>query len=330
MREIKIFFVALAKRIFGASLKQKTFSSEPVPLRAMAPIVPPRSIAGRALVVVLGIMCFLACLAVAGVVLVVQSASDWQRGIAREATIQVRPIEGVSLEGELSKALALARATPGVTNAKALSKKENEQLLAAWFGSGIGFEDLPIPRMLALELNTDTKPDLEDLRLKLTAQVKGASLDDHRLWRDRLALMTGSVVALGILILILVLVAATLSVIFSTRAAMAANRDIVEVLNLVGADDDFIAGAFQRRFLQLGFEGGLLGASAALLAFPLTEFFIHLFFGAAGQAQLNIFIGGTGLTLPAIIAIFITLFATALIAALTSRITVGRYLKEHM
>ena len=50
-----------------------------------------------------------------------------------------------------------------------------------------------------------------------------------------------------------------LSVTFATRGAMAANRPIVEVLHFIGANDGFIAGQFQRHFLVLGLEGGLIG-----------------------------------------------------------------------
>jgi cell division transport system permease protein len=242
----------------------------------------------------------------------------------------VRPLEGINLQTEVSKAVALARATAGVTGVSALSKRENERLLEPWLGPNLDIGTLPVPQLILLELDPQKAPDLAGLASELRAKVKGATLDDHRLWRDRLALMTGSVVAIGGLILVLVLIAATLSVIFSTRAAMAANRDIVEVLNLVGADDRFIASAFQRRFLQLGLEGGLVGGSAALVAFPLTDFLIRLFFGAPGAAQLDVLIGAAGLTLSAAIAIIITVVAIALIAAATSRITVGRYLKEHM
>ena len=38
---------------------------------------------------------------------------------------------------------------------------------------------------------------------------------------------------------------------------MAANRDIVEVLNFVGATDRFIAHEFEKHFLTLGIRAGL-------------------------------------------------------------------------
>lgn len=318
------------RKLFFWLRSAKTQDDNAFSLRKMAAIVPPDSIAGRALVVVLGIMCFLACLAVVAVAMVVESAADWQKGIAREVTVQLRPLEGIDIEGEIQKAVALARKTRGIESVRVLSKAENERLLEPWLGPGIGLENLPIPRLILLEVDAQTNPDLAGLSADLRASVKGASLDDHRQWQERLSLMTGSVVAIGVLILTLVFVAATLSIIFSTRAAMAANRDIVNVLNLVGAEDSYIARSFQRRFLQLGLEGGLFGGFAALLAFPLTNLFISTFFGAAGEAQLDVFIGDTGLTWSALIAIAVTILAIALIAAFTSSLTVRHYLKEHV
>ena len=309
--------------------KQDEGAFEPVPLRKMAAIVPPHSIAGRALVVVLGIMCFLACLSVVAVAMVAESAADWQRGIAREVTIQIRPIENVDTDNEIAKAVQIARKTPGIVSVRVLSKQENERLLEPWLGSNLGLENLPVPRLLLLDVDRTQSPDFVGLAAELKAQIKGASFDDHRQWRERLSLMTGSVVAIGVLILLLVLTAATLSVIFSTRAAMAANRDIVNVLNLVGAEDSYIARSFQRRFLQLGLEGGVFGGLAALVAFPLTDYLIRFAFGAAGEQQLDVFMGDMRLSLSSMAAIVFTILAIAFIAALTSRITVRLYLKEH-
>ena len=62
-----------------------------------------------------------------------------------------------------------------------------------------------------------------------------------------------------------------LSVTFATRAAMATNRPVIEVLHLIGAKDGFIAEHFQRHFLLLGLKGGLIGGAAAIALFALAE-----------------------------------------------------------
>ena len=88
---------------------------------------------------------------------------------------------------------------------------------------------------------------------------RGATLDDHRAWIERMRAMARTTIAGGIGVLLLMLAATVLSVIFATRGAMATNRPIVEVLHFIGAKSGFIAKQFQRHFLVLGLEGGLIG-----------------------------------------------------------------------
>src|SRR6201987_5762631 len=79
--------------------------------RANSPIVPRSSIAGRALVVVVAIMTFLASLTTGAVMLVLASAAEWQSDVAREMTIQIRPLPGRNLDAEVAQASDIARQT---------------------------------------------------------------------------------------------------------------------------------------------------------------------------------------------------------------------------
>ena len=202
--------------------------------RGDTPIVPKRSIAGRALVAVVAIMTFLASLTTGAVVLVRSAAVEWQSDVAREVTIQVRPGQGRDLDAEVARAVEIARAVPGVGEVRAYSKAESAGLLEPWLGSGLSLEELPVPRMIVVKLPS-TGVDLAPLRKALSERVAGASLDDHRAWIDRMRTMARTTIAGGIGVLALMLAATVLSVIFATRGAMATNRPIVEVLHFIGA-----------------------------------------------------------------------------------------------
>jgi len=80
--------------------------------RGNTPIVPKRSIAGRALVAVVAIMTFLTSLTTGAVMLVRSSAVEWQSDVAREVTIQVRAGQGRDLDTEVNRAVEIARAIP--------------------------------------------------------------------------------------------------------------------------------------------------------------------------------------------------------------------------
>ena len=291
------------------------------------PIVPRKSIAGRALVAVIAIMTFLASLTTGTVMLVRTSASEWQSDVAREVTIQIRPTADRNIESELRKASEIARSIPGVTEVRPYSKEESARLLEPWLGTGLQLDALPVPRLIVVRIAPDASPDLALLRRTLAEQIAGVTLDDHRGWIDRMRTMARTAVAIGIVAFVLMLVATMLSVTFATRGAMATNRPIVEVLHFVGAKDSFIAGQFQRHFLALGLEGGLIGGGAAILLFLIAGFVSEWYLGTAGGDQVSALFGTFSIGAFGYAALIVQIGLIAVVTALTSRFTVARVLQ---
>jgi cell division transport system permease protein len=294
--------------------------------RSESPIVPKRSIAGRALVAVVAIMTFLASLTTGAVMLVRTAAVEWQSDVAREITIQVRPVEGQNLDTEVSRAVEIARTYPGIGEVRPYSKEESARLLEPWLGSGLMLEDLPVPRMIVVKLASGAPIDLAPLRKQLGDGVAGASLDDHRAWIERMRTVARTTVAGGIGILVLMLAATVFSVSFATRGAMATNRPIVEVLHFIGAKSGFIAGQFQRHFLLLGLQGGMIGGGLAILFFGAASIAVRMSAGTAGGDQVATLFGGFALSWGGYAAIVGQIVLIALVTAVTSRRTVDRTL----
>jgi len=287
--------------------------------RGDASIVPKDSLAANALAAVVAIMTFLAAVTSGGVAMVIGSANEWQSEVAREMTIQVRPTSGRNIETEVSKAQALARAVPGVVEARAYSREESDRLLEPWLGSGLSLEDLPVPRMIAIRVAKGAAVDTAALRQSLAEGVVGATLDDHRGGIDRMRGMARAAIAGGIGIFGLVLAATILSVAFATRGAMASNRPIVEVLHFVGAKEAYIATQFQRHFLWLGLKGGALGGGAAIVSLILIGRVSDLFVGTAGEAEAAALFGRFSLGFMGYVVVAAEVGLIAAITALTSR-----------
>lgn len=291
-----------------------------------APIVPERSVTGRTLVLLIAIMTFLMGVTLGGVVLVQKSAIAWSSDVGREVTIQIRPMEGEVMESNLRTAVALAQATPGVAAARALTLEESQKLLEPWLGSGLDLSAIDIPRLVVVQLADPAETDIAKLERDLTA-VKGATLDTHAAWRQQLNVMAGTIVASGLLVLALIVAATVLAIIFATRGTMASNREIVDVLHFIGASNSFIAGEFQGRFLTIGFRGGIFGGLGALVFF----FLIGVTAGAmvpseAGQ-QLGILFGRFALGIDGMFGILAVVPVIAAVTAITSRLTVRRFLQ---
>src|ERR1700722_8305165 len=121
-----------------------------VPARArnLSPIVPRASIAGRALVAAVAIVTFLASITTGAVLLVSASAAEWQSEVASEITVQVRPSAGRELDRDAAAVAEAMRAQSGILEIRPFTKAESAKLLEPWLGSGLSFDDLPVPRVI--------------------------------------------------------------------------------------------------------------------------------------------------------------------------------------
>ena len=301
-------------------------AAAPLP-RFEAPIVPRATIAGRALVAVVAIMAFLASLTTGAVMLVRSAVNEWQSDLAREITIQIRPVTGRDIEADVAKAADIARSVAGVAEVQPYSKEEAARLLEPWLGN-LKLDDLPVPRIIIVRLTPGARPDLAQFRADLTAEVASASLDDHRSFVDRMRAMSRLALVIGLAVLALVLLATVLSVAFATRAAMATNRPVIEVLHLIGAKDNFIAGHFQRHFLRLGLTGGLIGGGSAILLFLLAALVNLWFSGGESGDQFVALFGSFSVGVLGYLAVLAQIALIAGVTAATSRWTVTRTIES--
>jgi len=295
--------------------------------RFEAPIVPRATIAGRALIAIVAIMTFLAAMTIGAVVLVQAAASDWQSDLTREVTIQVRPVAGRDLEADVGKAAAIARVLGGIADVRPYSNQDSMQLLQPWL-DGLALEELPVPRIIAVQIAPGQSPDLGQLRKSLAEQVPPASLDDHRGFIGRMRAMTRAVLAGGAGVLALVMTATVLSVTFATRGVMATNRQVIEVLHFIGAKNTFIAAHFQRHFLLLGLQGGAVGGGLAILLFAVAELASRSLVSTPEGPQLAAMFGTFSIGIAGVAAVLAQIVLMALVTAATSRYTVNRMLQS--
>jgi cell division transport system permease protein len=261
-----------------------------------------------------GLMVFLATLAIAAAIAANGAAERWARGLAGTATVQV-PAEAADKVEGLAAAL---RAVPGVRGAMPLGLKETQALLEPWLGPGARLGELPLPRLIDLRLDPGT--DVAALRQRAAETVPGAVLDDHRSWADRLAGVAAAIEAAALVVVLLVAAAAALMVVFATRAGLEAQRGVVELLHLVGARDGWIARQVERQALRLALKGG---AGGLLLAALVIAAAIWL---ASGD-QLHL-LPKLDVGLGAWLALLGLPAAAALVAMLTARIAVLRALRR--
>ncbi|MGH6735167.1 MAG: cell division protein FtsX [Methyloceanibacter sp.] len=296
-----------------------------------AQIVPSASIAGNALTVVIAIMTFLACLTAGGVYMVNQSAQAWVNDIASEITIELDPVNSPDIEKKITLVSLFLAKQNGITRVKPLSAEDSAKLLEPWLGSSAAaLSALPIPRLIAVEINRSNPPDIEVIKAALSQNFEGVTLDDHRRWQAEIKTITRSAALGGIAVLALVAAATIAIIVSATRSAMASNREIIEVLHFVGANERFISGEFERHFLGLGVRAGLVGACAAAIAFLLVPFAMHMLGGGTvTQAETRRLLGSGELDLGGYLLLMLVVVVVAGLCMITSRLGVIRVLKSY-
>jgi cell division transport system permease protein len=298
-------------------------------LKRTSQIMPDSGVSGHTLTIVMTIMCYLACLALGALILINSAIDTWTSDITRQITVQVRPTEGVDIELEVLKAVAILEETPGIISVTALSVHDAAALLEPWLGSGNLIEELPIPHLIEVGVDRQSPPDLIALSVRIEAEVAGASLDTHRRWQEQLVRMAGTLQMIGYGVLMLISVTTIAIIVFATRSAMYSNRHIVEVLHMVGAEDRFIAVQIQRHFLKLGLRGGLIGALAGAITFTILNLWTEsTVAGGLTQAVDAMASGDYGFSLVSYLLLLLVPLLATLISLITARLAIIHILHE--
>ena len=289
-------------------------SDTPTPRWRPAPLLPREPAQDLLLVFVAAVLCFFACLAVIAALGADRAAAGWAGQLKGSATVLVRPTSNETADSAAARAAEALAGVKGVSEASALEKSKAEALVEPWLGSGARLADLPLPRIVAVEL--DPKAPASEAELARALKIAGvdAEIDDHSRWIKDIV-SSGQIARIAALVAaVLIALAAAAVIAFATHAGLAARAEIVEVLHLSGAEDRFIIGLFQNRLAELATVAGVLGAAAAAIVAALAR--------VAG--------GGEGLTpiLPIawtdLLAVVPCPLIAAGVAALAARVTAKR------
>ncbi len=300
----------------------------PLKVRQTAPIVPSRNVSGNALMLVIAIMAFLACLTLGAVSMVRATAQSWQSQISREITIQIKPDENLDMEKALADARDLALTFDGTVGGNIVDRDATARLLEPWLGEGLDLDELPVPRLVIITIDEQNPPDFASMRAALAEAIPQAYLDDHRTWVDRLVAMARTTALIGTGVLILVFSAMVLTVVFATRGTLSGNRHIVEVLHFVGAEAGFVASEFQKHFLKISLKGAGAGGFLAALCFALAGFWQSRSLATPESDQATALFGTFTIGYMGYVGIAAIMIVIALLTTLTARFTIMRTIYE--
>ena len=217
-----------------------------------------------------GAMSFLAVVGLAFSLICSDLSNEWGQSL-KNSSIRLSASTDL-LEKQTNMALAILEQTSGVESARLVGIGAKKKLLEPWLGVDFPLETIAMPALIEIR-ETEAGVDYEGLRLRLSAELPSAILDNHSEWRRPIEVVSKLVSQLGMFTVILIILSSISMVTMASNAALSANVKVLRVLRLVGAFDTFIVTAFVRIFTLRVFWGSLTGTvCAGLVLFLIPTF----------------------------------------------------------
>ena len=170
-----------------------------------------------------------------------------------------------------SEIIALLRATPAIAAAAPIDEAVARSLLEPWLGAGAELKALPLPTLIDVRLWPGARLDIVALEVALDATVPGTRIDDHGIWVARMLRFTRALQVFGAAVAAVFALITAMTAIFATRAGVSAHRQEIGILQLIGAQDSYIARQFVAHSRNLAFKGGVVGCALAAATLVLLD-----------------------------------------------------------
>lgn len=224
------------------------------------------------LTILIALMTFLALMAI-GVSFSLSAISErWSSGLENKVTIEI-PAENKN--SELRSAETIRRLTqdvqkalnknPAVKSVSVMADEEIQALISPWLGEDMILHDIPLPGLIAVELEKMTPDRTAEIEKSLLEIDQSIRLDTHEGWLEDLLRFTHALQIAAVLILLVIGVTTVIAVAGAVRARMAIHSEDVELLHLMGASDEYVTRQFQHHALIIALKGGCIGTLAGLV-----------------------------------------------------------------
>ena len=279
--------------------------------------------------IMISISVFLFAVTLAGVLAINSMLINWNSSILGSLTVQIIPINSSDKDkaheetvAQEQRAIAMLEAMPEAAKVTSLSDEQLQRLLRPWLGDDVEVDDLPMPRLIDVRLKPGAEINFKILAEKLATVAPQASLDNHKLWLNKLINFAAGIKMLALAILLLVICVTSGAIFYTTQTSLGLHKDVIEILHLMGAKDTYIAQQYAFRTAWLGAIGGIIGVISAI---PVIFLIAHL----AGQIEGGI-INEARLTVGSWATIISLPLFSSLVAMQTAYYTVKRTLEKMM
>lgn len=213
----------------------------------------------------IALMIFLAAFFVAGGITVGSLLQDKRQDFSDWLTIQIPAKMETERWDNFNRVLV---ENENIEEFQQLSNEKITTLLSPWFGQNDSvFENLSIPYVIEVKIKDLKNFDYAGFKKTLKKDYPEITIDGHEQWIDHYLKFIHILQYGAYLIGLLVVIATTVIIIFTSKTALKLHQNAITLLHSVGAEDDYIARQFQFNAFLLGMRGGVVGVAIAATLF---------------------------------------------------------------
>lgn len=250
---------------------------------------------GIFLKVMISIAVFLFAVTLAGVLSINSMLNAWNQSILGSLTVQVMPVNHSDQKKakeetliHLQKTVDFLKTLPFVEKVHSLDDDQLAQMLEPWLGDGIDIKNLPTPRLIDVKVKSGEEIDFAKLAEQLAEVSPLASVDNHKLWLNKLIKFADGLKMLALSVLFLVVAITSGAIFYTTQANLNVHKYIIEILHIMGAKDTYVAQQYARQDAWIGFIGGCIGLAFAVPAiFMIASLADQIEGGIISDARLS-------------------------------------------
>lgn len=262
---------------------------------------------------------FLFTITLSGFFMVSSLVDSWDKGIVNGWTVQVKPDDtDEKTELRLNKVINFFENRSEIEYVKVVNDKQMHKLMAPWLGNSVDLSVLPIPKLIDVRTKKGSNVDFDKIAQELAETASYTTINSHQAWLKKLINFAQSVKILAFSVLLTVFTISSFSIFYATKTSLGIHQNVIEILHIMGATDDYVAKQYARRNFFVGLFSGIVGTVfGALGLWFVSSFATNLKGGIFDKATLDIY---------SIFCIILIPMMTAIISMITAYITVRKTL----
>ncbi len=237
-------------------------------------------------------------------------------------TVEIPIIEGgsASTSPTIQQVMSILQTIPGIQRAEIVDGDRLLSLLKPWVGQIDLLRDLQLPALIDIDLDPAVPLDIAAVTQQLREISAGIRIEPHARWHQMLVSLGQAIKSLSYVIIGFIICSIFVVISLITKSSLSTNREIIDVLRLMGARNSYLAKQFQIQAFKTCFQGGIIGIVFAL---PII-YFLSWFAGYLGIPEIF-----KNMITPEIVVIFVCLpFIVSVLSMVVSRLTVLRTLRR--